>query len=803
MTEGTVSKQTCPYLGLTQDRETHFSYPESAHRCFSAGQPAPIPLGQQSTLCLTREFPTCPRYLKPFSEDVVAPESVTTVPEARIKGLVRGSFLWIMVGVIIALLVVFAALYYSDFAFRASQQSAAAFQATPTPTLSPTPTPSLQPTATPGQVTVIDTPTPVAIAFPDASASTPTSESGEKSYALSAVSGDIGWVTSGEDRGNHFGDSFLYAGIFNGQVYQAAFQFDLRPIPRGAPIYSASIEMTGLRSDRLGEGSTWTLRLLAPEIDANWRRHTYQEIFNAAALQVLSPILGSQDLAEGQVNVFELSAAQIKILEARLIGDEKPTVSFRVDGPLVGPDNLFGWDTGYGSQSQGNKVILRISAGPAPATPPPYAYVVVTSTPTPENVLTAAAVIAQMTADATRIGTATPTPPNMATPTPIPDYLIIVPTETPANAATARAMVAKATAEAVTTGTATPVPTNAITATPVPTVTPTPPHQLVLITSTPTPDSIFAAATLSVAETAQARAVGTPTALPENWVTPLVVTSTPTPASQATAEYLAALATAEAFTTGTPTPTPVNMVTATPTPAFVLLEGELPPMSPTPVPAPVRTGIPAELVGKIGFKSDRTGEELIYVINPDGSGLALLSDRGPYDLAGQADAYSSDGRFHVLVEDALIDTGREDSSGNVVAVQLRVPTLFSYDAYYKAKDQVTHFGSGIAYDPAWSPTAEQIAFVSDDSGNDEIWVINRDGTGAVQLTRNTWEWDKHPSWSPDGSKIAFWSNRTGHSQIFVMDADGGNLYSLSRTGFNDWDPVWFKYSNLPEGIAQP
>jgi hypothetical protein len=43
----------------------------------------------------------------------------------------------------------------------------------------------------------------------------------------------------------------------------------------------------------------------------------------------------------------------------------------------------------------------------------------------------------------------------------------------------------------------------------------------------------------------------------------------------------------------------------------------------------------------------------------------------------------------------------------------------------------------------------------------------------------------------------FWSNRTGNQQIWVMDADGTNLYSLSRTGFNDYDPVWIKYPEVP------
>jgi TolB protein len=137
-----------------------------------------------------------------------------------------------------------------------------------------------------------------------------------------------------------------------------------------------------------------------------------------------------------------------------------------------------------------------------------------------------------------------------------------------------------------------------------------------------------------------------------------------------------------------------------------------------------------------------------------------------------------------------------------------VPALFFFDFYYKVEEQITQFGADdghqpIAYEPAWSPAAEQIAFVSNQSANDEVWVINHDGSGARQLTwdQHDW-WDKSPSWSPDGSKIVFWSNRTGNRQIWVMDADGNNLHSLSRTGFNDWDPVWIKYSDPPRDPTQ-
>ncbi|MBI1876656.1 MAG: PD40 domain-containing protein [Chloroflexi bacterium] len=308
----------------------------------------------------------------------------------------------------------------------------------------------------------------------------------------------------------------------------------------------------------------------------------------------------------------------------------------------------------------------------------------------------------------------------------------------------------------------------------------------VVVTSTPTPENLITAAALAIVATQVAETSGTYTPVPANWVTPVVVTPQPTPANAATAAYQAALATAEAILS----PTPVSVWTATPTPIFILLEGELATpwatLTPTATPQP----IPTVLVGKIAFLSNRSGgdkplaEPLVYLIDPDGSHLAVLTDRSIYDTAVARDSYSADQRFRAFVKDA-----------DVWSPKIK-PALFFYDYFYNVEEQMTLFGAGIAYEPAWSPTREQIAFVSNDSGNDEIWVINRDGSGALQLTRDLYSWwDKHPSWSPDGSQIVFWSNRTGQRQIWVMNADGSNLYSLSRTGYDDWNPVWIKYTD--------
>ena len=349
-----------------------------------------------------------------------------------------------------------------------------------------------------------------------------------------------------------------------------------------------------------------------------------------------------------------------------------------------------------------------------------------------------------------------------------------------------------------------------------------------IVTSTPTPKNVITLAAMAAEATRSAKTIGTSTPVPENWVTPVIVTIQPTPVNTATAIFREKEVTAQAFLYGSATATPFNVWTATPTsapvsqpylpvstpspsptatatPIFVRLQGEVAtpwtPPSPTLTPTPVF--IPPELVGQIAFLSNRSGgpeplsRPLIYVIDPDGSNLAVLTGRAIYDAAIARDRFSADQRFRVFVKDAL----RFDHQ--------QVPALYFYDYLYNAEEQITHFGLGLAWDPVWSPTHDQIAFVSNDSSDDEIWVINRDGSQPRQVTESNEAYNAreigkdtfipevngHPSWSPDGSRIVFWSNRTGNRQLWIMNADGSNLYSLSTTNHDDWDPVWIKYTD--------
>ena len=87
----------------------------------------------------------------------------------------------------------------------------------------------------------------------------------------------------------------------------------------------------------------------------------------------------------------------------------------------------------------------------------------------------------------------------------------------------------------------------------------------------------------------------------------------------------------------------------------------------------------------------------------------------------------------------------------------------------------------------WTPDG-RILFISDVSGNADVWIMNADGGGRKQLTRNHGI-NIRAQMSPDGRFIAFMSSGNGwDSHIFRMDADGANLKQLTSSAFSERFP---------------
>jgi len=92
--------------------------------------------------------------------------------------------------------------------------------------------------------------------------------------------------------------------------------------------------------------------------------------------------------------------------------------------------------------------------------------------------------------------------------------------------------------------------------------------------------------------------------------------------------------------------------------------------------------------------------------------------------------------------------------------------------------------------PQYSPDGRRIAFESNRSGTDEIWVCDGDGSNAVQLTFLDSLWTGTPRWSPDGREVAFDARVEGHSDIYVINSGGGSPRRITTEASEDVVPSW-------------
>ncbi len=285
-------------------------------------------------------------------------------------------------------------------------------------------------------------------------------------------------------------------------------------------------------------------------------------------------------------------------------------------------------------------------------------------------------------------------------------------------------------------------------------------------TSPTAPPDAAAFAPPSTVATATPINIPTPTPLPTATASstpPPSPTSTHTPSPTLTATPEPTATPPPPSATPTETFTPTSTATAT-----------LPPL-PSPTPATLSGSAAERLKNKILFKTDRAGVVEIYQMDGDGRNQRPLprEEWSLYTELAAALPFSPNKQEQIVVRgEGQLDLWRANL---VTGQELRVTS------------------SGRAeYDAAWSPVDNRIAYVSEETGNGDIYMLNLDGSAVVRLTDNVEDFDKHPTWSPDGSRIAFWSdmgfNKT--RQIWMVDLATKELASLSDNPFNDWDPVW-------------
>src|SRR5712691_5892022 len=93
---------------------------------------------------------------------------------------------------------------------------------------------------------------------------------------------------------------------------------------------------------------------------------------------------------------------------------------------------------------------------------------------------------------------------------------------------------------------------------------------------------------------------------------------------------------------------------------------------------------------------------------------------------------------------------------------------------------------------AWSPDGKTIAFISNISSRNNLWLVPAEGGWPTQLTVSD-QRQTAPAWSPDGKWIAYMSDYDGDEQwdIFLVSPSTGQVVNLTNTReIAEESPTW-------------
>jgi len=96
------------------------------------------------------------------------------------------------------------------------------------------------------------------------------------------------------------------------------------------------------------------------------------------------------------------------------------------------------------------------------------------------------------------------------------------------------------------------------------------------------------------------------------------------------------------------------------------------------------------------------------------------------------------------------------------------------------------------YLPRVSPDGSKVAFASNREGQNELYVVNLDGSSERRLTVNPVD-DGAGTWSPDGNELIFDSNRDGDYELYKLNINNpGVVTQLTNNTVDDRWPIWFQ-----------
>ncbi len=225
--------------------------------------------------------------------------------------------------------------------------------------------------------------------------------------------------------------------------------------------------------------------------------------------------------------------------------------------------------------------------------------------------------------------------------------------------------------------------------------------------------------------------------------------------------------------------------------------------------------LPMWIGDRIYFSSDRDGALNIYSVDPVSGSIEQLTFHREYDVRRPSEG---DGRIVYELGGSiwLLDTRTKETHKVPIEIRTDVPEVrasiinvrefiqgigispsgkralvvargevFTVPREHGPIRNLTSSSGSREKDAAWSPDGAKVAYLSDKSGEYEIYIANADGSGVPKkLTSNENGYRHTLRWSPDGSKIAFADQTLA---LFIVDVASGKVTKADKALYENMD----------------
>jgi TolB protein len=191
---------------------------------------------------------------------------------------------------------------------------------------------------------------------------------------------------------------------------------------------------------------------------------------------------------------------------------------------------------------------------------------------------------------------------------------------------------------------------------------------------------------------------------------------------------------------------------------------------------------------RIALSYQSTGNLEIGIISADGGPVETIASNPRVDVQP---AWSRDGKslFFVSARAGRFQIFRRDFANNSdTPVTAGIQPIVSPDgklvAYEQSGLRVLDLATGESrmvrdeeteyrMEPSWTPDGQNLVYVTEDEGSNDIRIVPAAGGDAIELTNDPARHEMSPAVSPDGTRIAFVQFEAGIPVLFTAPITGG------------------------------